>query len=294
MARKHQRNFAPEGENQTYEAEAGLGDATPPSSKCRRRVLSPTGASAGSPVKTSPSKTEAAESEARRLWREADAVCFDVDSTVCVDEAIDELATFCGVGSEVADWTRRAMSEGLSFRRALTERLALIRPTRLQLEEFCKSHPPRLTPGVEELVSELQRRQRSVYLVSGGFTRIILDVAAKLGVPGENVHANVLHFDEEGAYAGFDESQPTSDSGGKTEVARMLKHKFRYNTLVMVGDGATDMEAAPPADTFVGFGANQVRQKVLQGAPWFVYSFQTLLHELNNHSYEDNNHNNHN
>ncbi len=26
----------------------------------------------------------------------ADAVCFDVDSTVCVDEGIDELSEFCG------------------------------------------------------------------------------------------------------------------------------------------------------------------------------------------------------
>nr|GEZ20533.1 phosphoserine phosphatase, chloroplastic isoform X1 [Tanacetum cinerariifolium] len=25
------------------------------------------------------------------LWQKADAVCFDVDSTVCVDEGIDEL-----------------------------------------------------------------------------------------------------------------------------------------------------------------------------------------------------------
>lgn len=29
-------------------------------------------------------------------WKNADAVCFDVDSTVIVNEAIDELAAFCG------------------------------------------------------------------------------------------------------------------------------------------------------------------------------------------------------
>eukprot|EP00959_Pyramimonas_sp_CCMP1952_P161054 3367899-Pyramimonas_sp.AAC.1 len=28
----------------------------------------------------------------------ADAFCFDVDSTVCTDEGIDELAAFCGAG----------------------------------------------------------------------------------------------------------------------------------------------------------------------------------------------------
>jgi phosphoserine phosphatase len=40
-------------------------------------------------------------------WRNADAVCFDVDSTVCLDEGIDELADFCGAGQAVAEWTAK-------------------------------------------------------------------------------------------------------------------------------------------------------------------------------------------
>lgn len=41
-------------------------------------------------------------------WRNAQAVCFDVDSTVCEDEGIDELAAFCGAGEAVAAWTARS------------------------------------------------------------------------------------------------------------------------------------------------------------------------------------------
>lgn len=37
----------------------------------------------------------------RTIWRNADAVCFDVDSTVIKEEGIDELAKFCGKGSDV-------------------------------------------------------------------------------------------------------------------------------------------------------------------------------------------------
>ena len=33
-------------------------------------------------------------------WRRADAVCFDVDSTVITNEGIDDLAEFCGVGDK--------------------------------------------------------------------------------------------------------------------------------------------------------------------------------------------------
>lgn len=39
--------------------------------------------------------------ETIRIWKEADAVCFDVDSTVIQEEGIDELAKFCGKGTEV-------------------------------------------------------------------------------------------------------------------------------------------------------------------------------------------------
>ena len=38
----------------------------------------------------------------KAIWRNADAVSFDVDSTICEDEAIDELADFFGVGEQVA------------------------------------------------------------------------------------------------------------------------------------------------------------------------------------------------
>ena len=33
-------------------------------------------------------------------------------------------------------------------------------------------------------------------------------------------------------------------------------------------------------DTFIGFGGNIVREKVRDGAPWFVYRFQELIQEL--------------
>lgn len=40
----------------------------------------------------------------RNIWKNADTVCFDVDSTLLQDEGLDELAEFCGVGQQVKDW----------------------------------------------------------------------------------------------------------------------------------------------------------------------------------------------
>lgn len=41
--------------------------------------------------------------ELKEVFHNADAVCFDVDSTVIREEGIDELAKFCGVGDAVAE-----------------------------------------------------------------------------------------------------------------------------------------------------------------------------------------------
>jgi len=222
----------------------------------------------------------------RWTWRHADAVCFDVDSTVCQNEAIDDLADFCGVGQEVAELTKVAMNGNMTFREALTIRLNLIRPSKHQLQSFLRQHPPRLTPGIVELVDQLHRKNVKVFLVTGGFRAIVLPVAKILDIPEAQVFANVLAFDEDGVYTGFDHNQLTSDSGGKTEVCRHLKEKFGFKNLVMVGDGATDMETYSPedrtaADGFIGFGGNIVRDSVLRGSEWFADSFEELTRALN-------------
>lgn len=40
----------------------------------------------------------------KRTWQLADAVCFDVDSTLITEEGIDGLAEFCGAGVQVREW----------------------------------------------------------------------------------------------------------------------------------------------------------------------------------------------
>lgn len=44
------------------------------------------------------------------IWRNVDAVCFDVDSTVCTEEGIDVLAEHCGAGAAVKEWTTKYVS----------------------------------------------------------------------------------------------------------------------------------------------------------------------------------------
>lgn len=55
-----------------------------------------------------------------------------------------------------------------------------------------------------------------------------------------------------GDFAGFDENEPTSRTGGKGVVIKRLKELYNFKRIVMIGDGATDLEASPPADAFIG------------------------------------------
>ncbi|XP_046391327.1 phosphoserine phosphatase [Ischnura elegans] len=216
------------------------------------------------------------------IWKDADAVCFDVDSTVCADEGIDELARFCYKAEDVKKLTNEAMKGSMDFRESLSMRLNIIRPSLELVKQFLESHPVNLTPGIERLVSTLHQRKVPVYLISGGFCSLILPAAKKLNIPLENIYANRLKFYFNGEYAGFDEEQPTSRSGGKGVVIQQLKKSFGYQKLVLIGDGATDMEACPPADAFIGFGGNVVRAEVKKGALWFVTDFNELIEAISN------------
>ncbi|XP_060594222.1 phosphoserine phosphatase-like [Ruditapes philippinarum] len=214
----------------------------------------------------------------KQIWCNADVVCFDVDSTVIKDEGLDELAEFCGVGKQVKEWTNKAMGGSMRFRTALEKRLDIIQPTMDQVTKFRETQSIRFSDGLEELVKLLHERGTKVYLVSGGFRSIIEPAAKLLHIPYTNIFANRLKFFYNGDYAGFDTGEPTSDSGGKKLVAEKLKQTSK--NLVFIGDGATDLEAYPPADLFIGYGGNVQREKVKQNAPWFVTDFQDLIQPL--------------
>lgn len=210
------------------------------------------------------------------VLRKADAVCFDVDSTICTDEGIDELANFYGVGDEVKQLTKKAMDGGMTFQEALAERIKIINPTYIRLKTFLASRTPSPTPGAKELIDALRSRGAYIYLISGGFVSIINPTAKLLGIPREDIRANRFLYYYTGQCVGVDEKLPTCRSGGKAEVISQLREEHGYKNIVLIGDGATDLEACPPADAFIGFGGNVVRALVKEKASWFAHSFQEI------------------
>jgi phosphoserine phosphatase len=221
-----------------------------------------------------------AVAEAMYALYKADAVCFDVDSTVIAEEGIDVLADYLGKGEEVAALTRKAMEGGMKFQDALQLRLDLLQPSRQSILQLLKEQPLQLTPGVDTLMATLQQKQVDIWLVSGGFRIMIEPVATSLKIPTSNIVANTILFDDdttEGKYKGFDPKEPTSADMGKPKALQQLQDKHSYSTMVMVGDGATDAQAKPPAKAFIGFGGVIERQAVKEKADWFVTDFADMV-----------------
>lgn len=225
--------------------------------------------------------------EVMSLWGRLshhDAVCFDVDSTVIMGEFIDELAEYLGCGDRVQQVTKNAMGGSMNFRTALRERLNIMRPSMQSIQDFIDEQPICFTPGIRALVETLHRRKVSVYLVSGGFDILIRPVARLLRIPESNIFANKLFFNNKGEYTGFDETEPTSMSGGKALAVSAIKERGAHKYVVMVGDGATDAEACPPANAFIGFGGNVTREAVRRRCHYYVHTFDELLQLLHNTS----------
>lgn len=186
---------------------------------------------------------------------------FDCDSTLCAMEGIEELARD---NPEITRLTRAAMEGSVPLEQVYGRRLALVRPTRADLERIGARYVETLVPNAVALVAALQALGKRVCIVSGGLLPAVRRVAQVLAIPPAQVFAVDLRFDRAGLYAGFDEASPLARAGGKIGLLRGLRRTDER--LAFVGDGATDLEAAPEADRFVAFGGVARHARVLAAA----------------------------
>lgn len=177
-------------------------------------------------------------------------VVFDCDSTLSAVEGIEELAR--EHREEVTRLTTLAMNGQLPLEEIYGRRLELIRPDRREVERIGQLYIQRLVPGAVEAVHALQQAGVVVQVLSGGLRPPVTMVAAHLGINPTRVAAVDIFFDAAGAYAGFDQASLLAQSGGKR---RWLVEKGRGlpRPILLVGDGATDLEARPAVDAFAAF-----------------------------------------
>lgn len=203
-------------------------------------------------------------------------VFFDVDSTLVTIEGIDVL----GAGHpEIAELTERAMNGEIALEDVYAKRLDIIRPSRAAIEALAERYVASLVPGAKETIAALRGAGSQIHLVTAGIAQAVLPLASHLGVPERAVHAVALRFNAAGEYEDFDRRSFLTRGGGKELVVRDVRART-HGKAAFIGDGASDLEAKPAVDLFIGFGGVHVRPKVKENAAVFAMTFDDVLGAL--------------
>jgi phosphoserine phosphatase len=203
------------------------------------------------------------------------SVVLDVDSTLSGVEGIDWLAS--QRGAEVEAWsgslTARAMDGLIPIEAVYGERMAIVKPTRSEIEELSVIYIDRVAPGARETLAELREHGVELVLVSGGLREAILPLAKELGIREERVHAVSVFFGSDGEYTGFDERSLMTRQNGKRATVKEMALK---GPVLAVGDGMTDCEIRPVVDGFAAFTGFMKRDPVIERADYVIENFDQL------------------
>ncbi len=208
-------------------------------------------------------------------------VVLDCDGTLSSIEGIDALAAGAHE-AEIEALTARAMRGEVPLEEVYGRRLEIVRPDRARVERLGSQYIAALQPGAHTLVRGLREAGIAVRIMSGGLRPAVAALGRELGIEGDDVAAVDIFFSADGAYAGFDTASPLARSGGKPEVlARWLAGEGGRPPLprpvLVVGDGATDLEARPPADAFAAYTGVFRREAVVEGADFVAGGMKEVM-----------------
>ena len=203
------------------------------------------------------------------------SVIFDVDSTLSAVEGIDWLAA--QRGPEIEAWsaglTERAMEGEIPIEAVYGERMRIVKPTLPEIQQLGKVYIERMATHAAETIAELRANDVEVIIVSGGLREAILPLARELGVNAENVYAVSVFFDQDGAYAGFDDASLLTRQSGKRTIVGQMDLK---GPILAVGDGMTDCEIKSVVQGFAAFVGFMRREAVIERADYVVENFDQL------------------
>ena len=194
--------------------------------------------------------------EASSLWRRARRlVVMDVDSTLVQGEVIEMLAAEAGCEDEVARVTAAAMGGELDFEQSLRARVALLEGLPVEAVDKVRG-AVQLAPGARTLVRTLKRMGYAVGVVSGGFTAVVDDLVADLGL--DHALANELEV-VDGRLTGRVVGAVVDRAGKAAALRRFAAQEgVTMAQTVAIGDGANDLDMLEAAGLGIAFNAKPV------------------------------------
>ena len=198
----------------------------------------------------------------------------DMDSTIIMEESLDELAKLIGLEKEVSKITSDAMNGKIDFEQALIKRVSMLKNQPITIFNELKKNI-KLNIGAKELIKTMNSNGATPVLISGGFTFLTNYLKDFLGF--HYSHANILKIEK-----AIDGSSIIS---GKVEypiLDKNAKGKFlenyvenlniNFDDALCVGDGANDIEMIKKS----GLGVSYNGKDILNNAANVKFKYTNL------------------
>jgi 2-hydroxy-3-keto-5-methylthiopentenyl-1-phosphate phosphatase len=121
-----------------------------------------------------------------------------------------------------------------------------VKATRAELESFLGTIA--LDPAFPDLVELCRSKGHDFAVASDGLTWYIRYVLENHGIHDLTIYANEIEFEPHGFRLSFPWYDPVTPLRGTSKVAIIRRYQAKGAKVVFIGDGLTDIEAAPVAD----------------------------------------------
>jgi phosphoserine phosphatase len=162
----------------------------------------------------------------------------DMESTIIVNEMVDDLAETLDLRPQMSEITRRAMNDEIDFAAALRERVALLKglPERALAQAAARIQ---IMPGARTLVATMRAHGAQTVLVSGGFRVFTSQVRAELGFDLDLGNDLVMDGDRLAGRV----REPILARDAKLDALKRIaaEHRLPFAATLAVGDGANDI-----------------------------------------------------
>ncbi len=215
-------------------------------------------------------------------WRGFQSIILDCDSTLSAIEGIDELARIGGRYDEIKALTDAAMGGDVPLEQVYDRRLEMLKPTRADIVAIADRYREAVVADAREVIQALHAAGKQVFIISGGLFDAVRPFGAWLGVPDNHIRAVAIRYQTvsgasvtEPRSGGADDrylttvSSPLARANGKSIIAREMLGGADGRSM-LVGDGVSDLVAAPDVDLFVGFTGVAERPRVAAEADVLV------------------------
>ncbi len=179
----------------------------------------------------------------------------DMDSTLIVEECIDDMAETAGCGPAVAALTARSTRGEVDFATSLVERVALLRGLEVAAVAAIAARATPM-PGARTLAATMRAHGAVTAIASGGFTLVTGPVAARLGF--DRHYANLLDVVAGRLTGTMRPPLFAPESKRETLLALRAELGLAPADTLAVGDGANDIPMLREAGLGVAFRAKPV------------------------------------